>query len=255
MRFVVIVMALAMLSACASTLRTDFSYSPTDGKSLFIMEERSNFFSASSSVMFVEVDLENEVFLNDRVSVQQGMMSRLEPGTSSRLFSVDQFDGGQYALVSTYTVSGNTHTTRCFSLGTMVYDFPEAAVIILPLTPSEYVEGMARIMPEKVEARRQDLLDNVRSQLTSYPDIDASNLVIAEPVAAIKFEGKKQVFGSGCPVGKDLEITSIDEMLDQQTDPMSQLREMFQQRGLDLDQMLQDSRDRRNAADAGESED
>ena len=255
MKFIPMAIGLTLLSACASTLRTDFSYSPDDGTSLLILEERSSLYQTSNSVMFAEVDLENEVFLSDRLTVQQGLMNRLEKGESLRSFSVDKVDGGNWALVSTYTVRGNTYTTNCFSLGTMVYEFPEASVIILPLSPSEYFDDLSRIMPEKVEDRRQDLFNTVRQQLQNYPDVDASNLVIAKPVAAITFEGKKQMFGTGCPVGNKLEPTSLDEMLDKQTDPMAQLRELFSRQGLDLDKMIEDRQAKNAEATAEPSED
>lgn len=222
-RFAFLTSVLVFLVGCASGVRESISYSPDDEKSLVVLEERYGMRGSGSSG-FKEVDLDTEQFLPGAFSITHGVMSRLEAdGDDSRpYFSVGRARPGNYALVMLYSADGYGSAIQCFSLGTHVYEIVPGKINIIArsMDPYKYEDGEYVVDEEK----QAELLETIRAKLSHYENIKG-DLVVSKPVAAIAFEGKQQILGSGCPKGNTFK--TIDPANMQFGGKMQELIEML----------------------------
>lgn len=203
-----------VLSGCAATLPTSYSYDPDSGNALVLIDESM---ARGTLVILEGVDLDSGEFSGPRRSVTLGLANELAYGGPQHSFAlpaaqqarafVVQLPPGDYVIAGYHTMSYPNSTTVCYGRGTPVFRVVEGAANVV-------ASGRVRWVGPQGTAggpARDLTISGIEAALAALPGVGPDIRVQrAEQLAQIRWERESTVgsflTGETCPEARTFEV-------------------------------------------------
>lgn len=172
--------------ACATPAPSSLTFGPQSSTALLVAAGPPTFMA--TTIHFRRVNMETHQFEEEIVSVVNSSVGGNQINRRSNIWlSLRELEGGDYALVSLATSTGDGYAWRCLHSGAPVFSLPDGQISILQL--NAYWTG-APVGLNTQTAQESAVLQEFDSARASYPGVVGRGVLVA-PSATIRWEGQR----------------------------------------------------------------